>query len=63
MSDPQKASLLDRVRQMATELKLEGEEAEKYVNQHMERAGWKRETNWTPPDGKDGSGDKKDGWF
>jgi hypothetical protein len=59
------ASLLDKVRDMGKELKLEGEDLEHYVNQHMEKAGWKRETNWSPPDGKDASGQpaQGQGWF
>jgi hypothetical protein len=60
---PKTSSLLDRVKAMAAELGLEGEEVEKYVNQHMERAGWKRETNWLPPDGNSGDGKKDGGWF
>lgn len=63
MAEAPKTSLLDRVKAMATELGLEGEEAEKYVNQHMDRAGWKRETNWSPPDGNGDGNKKESGWF
>jgi hypothetical protein len=62
MPDAPKTSLLDRVKAMAEELSLEGEEAEKYVDQHMAKAGWKRVTNWLPPDGQT-DGKKEGGWF
>jgi hypothetical protein len=63
MADAPKTTLLDRVRAMAAEIGLEGDDLEKYVNQHMEKAGWVRNTNWSPPDGKPGEGDKSPGWF
>jgi hypothetical protein len=61
-TDAPKTSLLDRVKAMATELGLEGDEAKKYINQHMERAGW--DISWVPPENNDGGGSKKEGgWF
>jgi len=59
----EKSTLLDRVKAMANELGLEGEEAEKYIDQHMIKAGWKRTPHYDPPDGKDESGKKSSGWF
>lgn len=59
----EKPTLLDRVKAMATELGLEGEEAEKYIDQHMVKAGWKRTSHYDPPDGKGDDGKKSDGWF
>jgi hypothetical protein len=61
--DAPKTSLLERVKAMATELGLEEEEATKYIDQHMQKAGWKRETNWLPPDGSSSDGKKEGGWF
>lgn len=63
MADQVKASLFDRVMSMADELKLEGEDKEKYVDQHMQKAGWKRTFSYEPPDGNTGDGKKSDGWF
>jgi hypothetical protein len=64
MTETPKTSLLDRVRAMAKELGLEGEEAEQYVGQHMKRAGWTPKTDWLPPDGKGSeSGNSGGGWF
>jgi hypothetical protein len=62
MPDAPKTSLLDRVKAMAEELGLEGEEAEKYVDQHMAKAGWKTVKNYLPPDGQP-EGKKEGGWF
>ena len=59
-------SFYDSVRNMAKELGLEGEEAENFINQAMEKKGGHRKvTTWVPDDGKgDGSGGQKDkGWF
>lgn len=58
-----KPSLLDRVKAMGQELGLEGEEFEKYVDQHMQKAGWKRTFDYSPPDGKTDGGNQKEGWF
>jgi hypothetical protein len=63
MADANKPSLLDRVKDMAKELGLEGEDLEKYVDQHMQKAGWKRKMDYEPPDGSNDSGKKSDGWF
>lgn len=62
MPDASKTTLLDRVKAMAAEIGLEGDDLEKYVNQHMEKAGWNRQTSWTPP-GSTGDASKRDGWF
>jgi hypothetical protein len=62
MPDAPKTSLLDRVKAMAEELGLEGEEAEKYVDQHMTRAGWKTVKNYVPPDGQTDN-NREGGWF
>lgn len=38
---------------------IEGDEREEYIAFHMEKAGYKRATTWTPPDpeeGKEGAG-------
>jgi hypothetical protein len=63
MADAPKTTLLDRVKAMAAEIGLEGDDLEKYVNQHMEKAGWVRNTNWTPPEGDAGKGNAEKGWF
>jgi hypothetical protein len=64
MADQKTPSLLERVQAMAEELKLEGEEKEKYVDQHMVKAGWKRSYSYEPPEGGSGGGGSgKTGWF
>ena len=60
---PDQPTLFERVAGIADELKLEGEEREKYIAQHMTKAGWKPNTTWSPPDGKDSDGKKSSGWF
>jgi hypothetical protein len=63
MTDSKPETLLDRVLAMADELKLEGEEKAKYVDQHMSKAGWVRKLDYSPPEGGGDAGKKNDGWF
>lgn len=49
----------EAVHQWADALSLDGDEREEYIGFHMEKAGYKRATTWTPPEpeeGKEGSG-------
>lgn len=58
-------SFYDKVKAMAKELGLEGDEADTYINMSMEKKGGHRKvTSWIADDGK-GDGDKKSGtnWF
>jgi hypothetical protein len=58
-------SFYDKVKGMAKEMGLDGEEADNFINQAMEKkGGHKKMTTWVPDDGK-GDGEKKPGsnWF
>lgn len=59
------AGFYDQVKAMAKELGLEGDEADNFINQAMERKGGHRKvTTWVPDDGKGSEGgDKKNSWF
>lgn len=55
----------DKVKAMADELGLEGDERDAYINQSMEKKGGHRKvTSWVPDDGKSDGKDKKGAsWF
>ena len=58
-------SFYEKVKAMAEEMGLEGEEKDNYINQSMEKkGGHKKMTSWIPDDGKS-EGGKKSGssWF
>lgn len=42
------------VNEWADHLGLEGDEREEYLGFHMEKAGYKRATTWTPPEPEEG---------
>jgi hypothetical protein len=56
----------DKIKSMAEEMGLEGDEKDNFINQAMEKkGGHKKVTTWIPDDGTDGQGVKKSGtsWF
>lgn len=63
MATEQPKSLLERAKEMGTEIGLEGERLEKYVDNVMSQAGWKRESNWLPPEGDSDKSNEGKGWF
>ncbi len=63
--ESKKSTFYEQVKAMAAEMGLEGEEADNFINQSMEKKGGHRKmTTWILDDGK-GEGDKKKGtsWF
>jgi hypothetical protein len=65
MAEPTK-SLYERTVEFAHEIGLEDgdERFEKYVDQVMTQAGWRRRATYEPPQSDSGSSGKKDGgWF
>lgn len=63
--ESKKSSFYESVKGMAKELGLDGEDADNFINQAMEKKGGHRKmTTWIPDDGKGGD-DKKPGtsWF
>jgi len=63
--ESKKSTFYEQVKGMAAEMGLDGEEADNFINQAMEKKGGHRKmTTWIPDDGK-GDDDKKKGasWF
>lgn len=60
-----KSSFYDNVKAMAKELGLDGEDADNFINQAMEKkGGHKKMTTWVPDDGKGDKGGKQgSSWF
>lgn len=47
---PETPSLIDRLNQMAEELRLDDKEREQFVKSSMERAGYRPRIEWDPPE-------------
>jgi len=58
-------SFYDKIKHLAEEMGLEGEEADNFINQSMEKkGGHKKVVTWIPDDGKgEGGQPKAKTWF
>ena len=68
MTDAKTPTFLEQVTAMADQLKLEGDERDGYIHQHMTKAGYKAVPTYILPDEENKKpanifGGKGDGWF